>query len=190
VYASHENVKRAIDTLQGRGQKITVRAVREEIGGGSLEDIGELIGRVLMGDPVANGPLALPALPYDLLPLDEAVIQRHLAEMEGEAHARAFIEHLEQLVNSARAVQVVGEPAMNWVFRAMTQLGERSGVNMVISALGEDLRRVSDTAAEMLRRMRREYARVRGDQQEGGPDDGRTAADDRARVEASDAEPA
>jgi hypothetical protein len=187
-YATYANVEAAIQALQARGEKITVRAVRQELGGGSLEDIGELIGQVLMGEPAADNPPALPGLPYDLPPLDEAVIQHHLRQLEGEAQAMALMSHLQELVNASRAVQAIGQPGINWLFRAVQALGERSSLNMVISTLGEDLRQVSGTAEEMLVRMRREYARVKGNQHE-EEEDGRTATGDREPVEASDAEP-
>lgn len=160
MYATHENVKRAIETLQGRGQKITVRAVREAIGGGSLEDIGELIGRVLMGEPAADDSPALPALPYDLPTPDPDIIQHHLAQLEGEAQALALMDHLHALVNAARAVQVTAQPATNWLFRAVTQMGEVAGLGMDIGNLADDLARISASAAAMLTRMRREYQRV------------------------------
>jgi hypothetical protein len=187
MYATFENVKRAIDTLQARGEKITVRAVRQEIGGGSLEDIGALIAQVLMGEPAADDVPALPAIPYDLPEPDQAMVQRHLAQMEGEAQALALISHLQELVNASRAVQVSGERGLAWLFRQVTQMGERSRLNMGIATLGEDLRQVSHTAEEMLVRMRREYARVKGDHQEGAQN-GRTAASAREPVEAGDAE--
>jgi hypothetical protein len=185
MYATYANVEAAIQTLQARGEKITVRAVREVIGGGSLEDLGALIGRVLMNEPAADDAPSLPGLPYDLPPLDEAVIQRHLAQLEGESQALALMSHLQELVNSARAVQVVGQAGTNWLFRAVTQMGEVAGLGMSIGNLADDLQRISGSATAMLWRMRREYQRIKG-HEEG--QDGRTTAGDREPVEASDAE--
>jgi hypothetical protein len=187
MYATHENVKRAIDTLQARGEKITTRAVRQEIGGGSLEDLAEIIGQVLLGEPADDVP-ALPSLPYDLPPLDQDVIQRHLAQMEGEAQALALIDHLQQLVNSSRAVQVIGQAGINWLFRQVTQMGQVAALGMDIGHLADDLQRVSGSATAMLWRMKREYARVKGDHHE-EEEDGRTTTGDREPVEAGDAEP-
>jgi hypothetical protein len=187
MYKTRSNVEAAIQTLQAKGQKITARSVRETIGGGSLEDIAKLISEILLGEPAADNAQALAGLPYDLPPLDQDVIQRHLRQMEGEQQALATIDHLETLVGACRAVQAVGEPGLNWLFRAVTQLGERSRLNMGISTLGEDLRQVSGTAAEMLVRMRREYQRVKGDTHEEGQDDAGGAASDREPIEGSDA---
>jgi hypothetical protein len=180
MYATRSNVEAAIQTLQAKGEKITARSVREAIGGhGSLQDIAALISEVLMGEPAADEAPTLPAIQYNLPEPDPDVVQRHLAQLEGEAQALALIDHLQQLVNSSRAVQAIGERGMDWLFRAVQAMGERSRLNMRISSLGEDLRQVSGTAEEMLVRMRREYARVRSHNQEGVQDGATTATEPR-----------
>jgi hypothetical protein len=160
MYATRENVAAAIQALQARGEKVTTRSVRQEIGGGSLEDIGQLIAQVLMGEPAAISPEVLPAIPYDLPEPDQEIIQRHLAQLEGEAQALALMNHLQELVNSARAVQAVGG-GIDWLFRRVQAMGEVTNLGMSIRNLHDDLRQVSESAAHMLTRMRREYRRVK-----------------------------
>jgi hypothetical protein len=187
MYATRSNVEAAIQTLQAKGEKITARSVREAIGGhGSLQDIAALISEVLMGEPAADDAPALPAIPYNLPAPDPEAVQRHLRQLEGEAQALALIAHLQELVNAARAVQVIGQAGTNWLFRRVTQMGEVAGLGMDIGHLADDLQRISASATAMLWRMKREYARVTGDHQE-GDQDGRTAASLDHELQASDA---
>jgi Plasmid replication region DNA-binding N-term len=187
MYATRSNVEAAIQALQAKGERITTRSVREAIGGGSLEDIARLISEVLMDEPTADDAPALPSLPYDLPPLDETAIQHHLAQMEGEAQALALMDHLQALINAARAVPTAAG-GIDWLFRRVQAMGQIGMLSMSIHSLAKDLERVSGTAAAMLARMRREYQRVKGHDHEEGQDDGGAATSAREPVEAGDAE--
>lgn len=157
-YVTRESVAAAIQALQRRGERISVRSVRAELGGGSLEDIGQRLREVLMNEPAADDSPTLPALPYDLPEPDQEIVQRHLTNLEGEGQLQAMISHLWAVIGAARAVPPVIPGAMNWLHRYGQSMGEVAATHIGIGALHEHLQATVETAQHVLQRIAREYA--------------------------------
>jgi len=128
------DVQRAADALLRRGDKPSIAAIREHLGGGSPNTVGPLLEKYWksLGTRIGAGPQALERVPESLAKMTEALWLRSL----DEARERAKAAH-----SSESAAP-----------RASTDM--HSKVTELTAALAEARAKTSETESELLRSLR------------------------------------
>jgi hypothetical protein len=128
------DVQHAADALLRRGQKPSVAAVREHLGGGSPNTVGPLLEQYWrgLGARISAGPEALERVPESLARMTEAL----------------WLRSLDEARERAQALHRTAPPAQH----SMTALEHK--VSELITALAESRAQTSERESEFLRSLR------------------------------------
>jgi hypothetical protein len=128
------DVQRAADALLRRGQKPSVAAVREQLGGGSPNTVGPLLEQYWrgLGRRLPAGPEALERVPESLARMTEAL----------------WLRSLDEARESAKALYRTGSPAPHSLVTLEQKISE------LTAALAESRAKISERESELLGSLR------------------------------------
>src|SRR5665213_58381 len=132
--ASALDVQRAADALLRRGQKPSVAAVREHLGGGSPNTVGPLLEQYWrgLGTRISAGPEALERVPESMARLTEAL----------------WLRSLDEARERTKTLHRTAPPAQN------TLAALEHKVTELTAALAESRAKISETESELLTSLR------------------------------------